>query len=98
MENKNINMNEEIVEVEYEVAEEETIVEETWKTKFGKGLKKHGKKVALGAAALAGMAISYWAGKKKMSDMAEEDFIFDNNDERIAMMEANSEEINEEMI
>lgn len=98
MENKNINMNEEIVEVEFE--EKETVIEEKESifTKMGNGLKKHGKKVAAVAGGLALGAIGYALGKRKMRSMEAEDFIFDNNDERIAMMEANSEEINEEMI
>lgn len=97
MENKNINMNEEIVEVEFE---EKTQVEpeETRKDKTVNWIKRNGKKVAVGAAGLALAGIGYLAGLKKRRTMDEADFIFDNNDERIAMMEANSEEINEEMI
>ena len=97
MENKNIKINEEIVEVEFE---EKTQVEqeETRKDKAVNWVKRNGKKVAVGAAGLALAGLGYLAGLKKRRTMDEADFIFDNNDERIAMMEANSEEINEEMI
>ena len=61
-----MSKNENVIEVEVNEAEEQVVetVKESKLSKLGNGFKKHGKKIAAGAAVIAGGLICYALGKK----------------------------------